>query len=91
MTINRDWVFNPDEPNFITAVDPAEHRAQLEAERDALIIKGYEIQRSRDILALIAGDDYTEQLNVATSNLHTIGKSLAAINTLIERLDTPAF
>ena len=45
-------------------------------------------QRARDVLAL-AGNDYTEQVTVASDNLRTVASTIKALDTLIERLDTP--
>jgi len=90
VTLNPAWVHNPTEPDFISAVTTEYHLNHLKAEREALILKGYEVQRSRDMLTQLPNRDYNEQLAVANDNLTLISDTLQVLDTLIETLDKPS-
>lgn len=89
MNLNPNWTVDTSEPDFISAVDPAEHREGLVNDREALILKGYGIQNGLNLLLEVADDDYTEQTKVARSNLQVIANTIAALDRIIERLDNP--
>ena len=89
MTLNPDWVLNQDNPNFTSAVPFEQHESKLLDQRHAAILKGYEIQTARELLAAMTYGDYSEQITVADDNLKIIVETIKALDTLIERLDKP--
>lgn len=84
--------WRPDLTNirFADAITTQQQTDTLKAERDALVARGYDVERSRDRLKILQevnpNRDFHGELAQADENLVTIAEMIVAIDKQIETL-----